>query len=748
MTVAAVGGAGGRGHGFGTAPVFLASISTILGAIMFLRFGYAVGHLGLGGALMLILLGHLVTVPTALAIAEIATNRRVEGGGEYFIISRSFGTAIGGAIGVSLYLSQAISVAFYMIAFAEAFRPLQGWLEQVTLMTFDPRLVSLPATLALMVLMLTKGANLGVKALWVVVSVLGLSLLLFFLGDPLPSARGVELSFFGEVEIADPFILVFAICFPAFTGMTAGVGLSGDLANPRRSIPLGIIAAAATGIVVYVALVVKLSLSASPEELATDQLVMARIALWGPIIPIGLACATLSSAIGSILVAPRTLQALARDGGLPLPLVNRFLAQGEGSENEPRHGTVVTSAIAAAFVALGNVDFVARIISMFFMVTYGALCLISFLEHFAARPSYRPSFPSRWWMSLIGAVMSFLLMLQMDPIYALLSIVVMAGLYRTIVKTQRNATDDLATIMRGVMTQLTRTLQTTLQEGRLGPQSADWRPSIIAVNGRSFDRAAPLQLLAWLCHRQGFGTYLHFVEGRLDGATFAASRTALDQLLVDARHRARGVYVNTMVSPSIRTALAQAIQFPGVSGMDNNTVLFELSGHDGPDVLAEVVEGCHLAAAVRKNAIVLRHTDHFFGNRSSIHVWSTWHDFTNVNLMILLSYILAGHPDWKRAEISIFAAFPEAQVAAERLRLETMIATGRLPISLANLEIISTDDRSDFNRLVEERSAGADLTIMGFTPERLEDRGGALLQRHPGLRDVLFVSSQEHILIE
>jgi len=747
-SVISVGGSGGRGHGFGTAPVFLASISTILGAIMFLRFGYAVGHLGLGGALLLILLGHLVTVPTALAIAEIATNRRVEGGGEYFIISRSFGTAIGGAIGVSLYLSQAISVAFYMIAFAEAFRPLEGWWERTTLMTFDPRLLSLPATLALMLLMLSKGASLGVKALWVVVSVLGLSLLLFFLGEPLPSAQGAEVSFFGGIGGADPFILVFAICFPAFTGMTAGVGLSGDLANPRRSIPLGIITATAVGIAVYVALVVKLSLSASPEELASDQLIMARIALWGPVIPIGLACATLSSAIGSMLVAPRTLQALSVDGGLPLPRVNRFLAQGEGSENEPRHGTVVTSVIAVAFVASGNVDFVARIISMFFMVTYGALCLISFLEHFAARPSYRPSFPSRWWMSLVGAVMSFLLMLQMDPIYALLAILVMAGLYRTIVTTRRDSTDDLATIMRGVMTQLTRTLQTTLQKRRLRGESADWRPSLIAVNGRSFDRAAPLQLMAWLCHRQGFGTYLHYVEGRLDADSFAASREALDRLLVDARHRAQGVYVNTMVSPSIRTALAQAIQFPGVSGMDNNTVLFELSRHDGPEVLAEVVEGCRMAAAVRMNAVVLRHTDHFFGNRSLIHVWLTWHDFANVNLMILLSYILAGHPNWRRAEISVFAAFPEAQVAAERARLETMIATGRLPISLANLVIIPTDDRSDFNRLVEERSAGADLTIMGFTAARLEAKGGELLLRHAGLRDVLFVSSQEHILIE
>ena len=173
-----------QGHGFGTGPVFLASISTILGAIMFLRFGYAVGHVGVLGALLIILLGHAVTVPTALAIAEIATNRRVEGGGEYFIISRSFGTTIGGAIGISLYLSQAISVAFYMIAFAEAFRPLATWFEETVGRGFDPRLISLPATVALIALVLTKGADLGVKALLGVAAVLGVSLVMFFLGTP------------------------------------------------------------------------------------------------------------------------------------------------------------------------------------------------------------------------------------------------------------------------------------------------------------------------------------------------------------------------------------------------------------------------------------------------------------------------------------------------------------------------------------------------------------------------------------
>ena len=142
------------GHGFGTAPVFLASISTILGAVLFLRFGYAVGNVGMVGVLLIVLIGHLVTLPTALALSEIATNRKVEGGGEYFIISRSFGRSIGGTIGIGLYVSQAISIAFYMIAFAEAFRPLAPAFETWLGIAFDPRWISLPATALLVLVVL------------------------------------------------------------------------------------------------------------------------------------------------------------------------------------------------------------------------------------------------------------------------------------------------------------------------------------------------------------------------------------------------------------------------------------------------------------------------------------------------------------------------------------------------------------------------------------------------------------------
>lgn len=736
-----------RGHGFGTAPVFLASISTILGAVLFLRFGYAVAHAGLFGAILIIVLGHLVTVPTALAIAEIATNRKVEGGGEYFIISRSFGRTIGAAIGLSLYLSQAISVAFYMIAFAEAFRPAGPWLERVLGIGFDPRLVSLPATLGLALLVLTRGATLGVKALWVVTGVLALSLGLFFLGGPSAAEGPGRLGAFERVPGHDSFMLVFAIVFPAFTGMTAGVGLSGDLANPRRSIPLGILSATLLGLVVYVAAVLKLAASASPALLAEDQLVMARIAIWGPIVPIGLACATISSAIGSILVAPRTLQALALDRVTPWKPVNEALAKGVGANNEPRNATLGTALLALATVAAGNVDFVARIISMFFMVTYGALCAISFLEHFAARPSYRPSFRSKWWVSLLGAAMCLFLMFQMDPLYAFLALALMVALYRGL-RASRGGADDLAAIFQGVMTQASRYIQLRLQEGAARRPTDEWRPSLIAVNRRSFQRAPPMQFMGWLCERYGLGTYLHFIEGRLEPATFRESRRVLARLVPASRARGSGVYVDTVISPSYESALAQSLQLPSASGLDNNTVLFEISIHDGPEVADELRRGLALAQAAHMSTLVLRHGDHFFGTRDSIHIWLTWHDHDNAALMILLSYILMGHPDWHDAEVRIFAAFPEKDVAEQKQKLHELVVAGRIPISEKNLRIIPTTDQVDFIRLAERVSASADLVVFGFTQERLAEKGPALFARFPGLRDTLFVCAGQRIQID
>ena len=155
-----------------------------------------------------------------------------------------------------------------------------------------------------------------------------------------------------------------------------------------------------------------------------------------------------------------------------------------------------------------------------------------------------------------------------------------------------------------------------------------------------------------------------------------------------------------------------------------------------------------MAGATRLNSLVLCHGDHFFGNRKTIHLWLTWHDFQNANLMILLAYILLGHPEWKEAEISIFAAFPTGKAKEETERLQELITGGRLPIAARKIQNIPTEDNVDFPALVERRSAGADLVMLGYTLDRLQEKGGELFLRHPGLRDILWVCSRERIKID
>ncbi|MBN1348805.1 amino acid permease [candidate division KSB1 bacterium] len=733
-----------HGYGFGTAPVFLAAISTILGAVLFLRFGYAVANVGLVGSIAIIFIGHAITIPTALAIAEIATNLKVEGGGEYFIISRSFGTMVGGTIGISLYLSQAISVAFYMIAFSEAFTPLFGWIHSHTGIIPKTWMISIPATILLLFIILKKGADLGVAMLWIVVSILTVSLLMFFAGRIAAVPESGDI--FRTVEKPDNFFLVFAIIFPAFTGMTAGVGLSGDLKNPRKSIPLGTLSATIVGMVVYILVVAKLSFSLTPVELAADQFAMGKIALWSPIIPIGLGAATLSSAIGSILIAPRTMQALAKDQIFPVAQINTFLSTGRGETNEPVNATLITAIIVLAFVSMGSVDIVAQVISMFFMITYGALCLVSFLEHFAGSPSYRPAFRSKWYLSLIGAIASFVMMFQMAPLYAFLSSIAIVLIYLYI-KRGREQEYGLSAMVKGALFQLTRQLQILIQRSAGEITAANWRPSFLAISSSSITRLAPFDLLRWFAHYYGFGSFIHFVRGPLNEKTQIESREKLDQLIKIGTQSRAGIYVDTIISPSFKTAVAQIVQIPGISGMENNSILFEFHEDDHEDIV-DIIEGCQFASVVDFNICVLRSSEWHFGYHKNIHIWLTPGDYRNANLMILISYIIMGHPDWKDCEIALFAAFEEKELNKEVNRLNKLIDKGRIPISQKNIQRVPWNTKEKtYEAIVCEHSDSADLVIMGFSLDKLTEEKGDFFKRFAKIKDVLFVRAGQKIII-
>ncbi|MFO7864041.1 MAG: amino acid permease [Salinivirgaceae bacterium] len=725
---------------FGTAPVFFTAISTILGAILFLRFGYAIGTVGFFGVIFIVLLGHMVTIPTALAISEIATNKRVQGGGEYYIVSRSFGLNIGATIGIALYLSQAISVAFYVIAFTESFAALFDWFSETYGYTLPRQVVSIPAMTLLGLLILKKGANLGVKALYVVVAVLFIALGLFFMGEPI----GGSTDYFSSnlsLKNSASFFTVFAIIFPAFTGMTAGVGLSGDLKKPGKSIPLGTIAGTLSGFVIYFFIAWKMASSASPEDLMNEQLIMAHIAPYGKyVIPLGLAASTISSALGSIMVAPRTLQALGNDTALPWSNANKIVRKSRKKDGEPFNASFVTIIIALVFVIIGDVNIVAQIITMFFMVTYGSLSLISFLNHFGSAPSYRPTFKSRWFVSLIGFIMAVWLMFKIDAAYALASVIAIGILYIYINKVhkQRRGMED---IFKGAFFQLNRKLQVYMQKNYKTRRHEEWRPSAICISSDSFNRQKALDFMGWLAYKYGFGTYIHMKNGYFSSKLATEATQELEKLVHIIEQKNSAVYVDTIISPSYTSAVAQSIQLPGISGMENNMVVFESLRTDTENMQA-IVENMPLVRAGNFDICLYASSIKPVNHKNGIHVWIRATDVDNANEMILLSYIITAHPTWEKSQISIFNIVSEGKKQNGREQILAIVEEGRLPISAKNIESVEIPENKTSKELICEKSGDAGLVIIGFLEEQVKHDGKEIFMNYENMGDILFVNSR------
>jgi Amino acid transporters len=731
-----------KASGFGATAVFLTTISTILGAILFLRLGFAVGSLGFWGTMVIIILGHLITIPTALAVSEIATNTRVEGGGVYYIISRSFGLKIGSTIGLTLFFSQAISVAFYVIAFTEAFSPFFYWWNASFGFELPKQVISVPSLIFLGLLILRKGSDIGMKMLYLINAILFVSMLMFFIGSPIEAGEdiarlpGNNFDFINK----DNFFPLFVICFPAFTGMTAGVGLSGDLKNPGKAIPLGTMGATLAGLVIYVLVIWKLAVSASQADLLEDQLIMSRIAVWGHIaIPVGLAACTFSSALGCILVAPRTLQALANDKSFPFNSANSFLSKGIGKTNEPYNATIVSFLIALFFVIIGNIDSVAQIISMFFLITYGTLCLISFLNHFGSAPSYRPKFNSRWYLSLGGFVLSVWVMFMINSLYTILSYLLIVIIY-LFLEHYNKSQKGLVDIFRGSLFQLNRYLRIFMQKDITGAEQEEWRPAAICISPNSFDRDKILLLMKWISFQHGFGTYFHFIEGYYSKQTHAESKEILRQLISTQKSNESSLYIDTMISPSYTSAIAQVIQTPSISGMENNMVIFEYD-KAYPEELNRIIDNISLTKAGNFDVCIFAGSAYPVRSQNDIHVWIRATDEVNTNLMILLGYIIIAHPDWKKSQIKIFITSSHAEKEDVVDKIKERIREGRLPITFANIEMVTIEPNQRINEVISANSKYAGLTIIGFREETIKRDEAKYFTDFQGLGDVLFVNA-------
>ena len=725
---------------FGTSAVYFTAIATLFGAILFLRFGFAVGTVGLWGVFALIILGNMVTIPTAMAISELATNKRVEGGGEYFIISRSFGLNIGGTLGIMLYLSQTISVAFYIIAFTEAFGFFFDYMSNSFGIELPRQVISVPVMLLLSALVIVKGANMGMKALYLVVGLLILSLILFFLGKPVEGNVATYFESNSKWVNSSQLFVVFSIIFPAFTGMTAGVGLSGDLKKPGKSIPLGTTAGTLTSFVIYFFIAYKLATSASSSQLLGNQLIMADIALFGSIIvPLGLAASTFSSALGSVMVGPRTLQAIALDNSIPIKSVNKWLSKTRNKDNEPVNSSIITCLIALVFVSIGGVDVVAQIITMFFLVTYGSLCLISFLNHFGSSPSYRPSFKSKWYISFLGFLTAVWVMFQISLIYTLVAFTTITLIYLYMDNFHKER-KGFAALFANSLFKVNRDLQIYLQKKKTRDTlKNDWRPSAICISKNTFKRSNALNLIDWISYKYGFGTYLHLIDGYFSRKTSAQAEEELKSLVTNL-DSSNHVYIDTIISPSTTSAIAQSIQIPGIAGMENNMVIFEFDKND-PQDLNGIIDNFRMVNAGGFDVCILASSHKPIVFKNGVHIWVRSFDTENTNLMILLGFIILGHPHWKKANIKLFNICSEEDAENVRKQMIELVGTGRLPITPKNVEVVIRDQNRSIKEIICTNSHDAGLTMIGFNENSFNNGNTDLFDGYDEMGNILFVHS-------
>lgn len=677
-------------QGLGTfGGVFTPSILTILGVIMYLRFGWVVGNVGLIGTLLIVTLSTGITFLTALSIAAIATDQRVRIGGAYYMISRSLGIESGGAIGIPLYLAQALSVALYTVGFAESVVDAFPML--------DIKLIGIITTVAVAILALVS-AKAAIRAQYFIMFGIALSLLSLLFGHPVEQSH---IEMWGAAQRhSEGFWTVFAVFFPAVTGIMAGVNMSGDLKDPGTSIPKGTFWAIGVGYVIYMGLPILLANRADALTLIEDPLIMRKISYWGDAILIGVWGATLSSAMGSILGAPRVLQALARDGVLPRWL--RWLGRGDGEDDTPRIGTLVTLGVALVAVWLGNLNIIAPILTMFFLTTYGVLNVTAGIERLLGSPSFRPKFKVHWSFSLLGAIGCVAVMLLINTvatvIAAIFVIVVFVWLER------RELQSAWGDVRRGIWMALTRAglmrLDSTVE-------AKTWRPHPLVLSGAPTKRWHLIDLASSLTHNRGILTISTVLKD--DNITTERKQT-LEKNIREflAKRSIQGLVRVTTATDSFQGA-EDLVEAYGLGALVPNTIV--LGGSESPELREKYCNMITSFYAQQRNIIAVHNNkEKGFGERRRIDVW--WGGLKgNGGLMMILAYLLQSSRKWWDARVNIKMVIKDPKaVDGTQKNLDRIIQKIRID---ADAEILVSKGKS-FDEILHESSQGADLVFMGM----------------------------------
>ncbi len=692
-----------RAQKFGTfGGVFVPSVLTILGVIMYLRLGWVVGNSGLIGTIVIILIAHVISITTGLSVSSIATDKKVKAGGIYYMLSRSLGLPIGGAIGIALFVATALSIAMYIVGFAESFNSVIGLnsLDMDALERVNNLRITGTITLIAISSIAMVSTSLAIKTQYYILGAIFLSLVSIFAGGMFLDHEFVPLSrpMFATAG-ATSMETVFAIFFPAVTGFTAGVAMSGDLKDPKKSIPVGTMAAIGVGLVIYIALAIFLSANVDEQVLREDTNILARIALFSaygaPFLMAGIWGATLSSALGGILGGPRILQAMSLDKVTP-----RIFARGAGKSNEPRNALIFAFVIAEAGILIGELDLIAPIVSMFYLTAYGFINLTCALESWSGS-DFRPSFNIPRSICWIGAIATFGVMFKLDMLAMFAAFVVIGLIFLYL--TRKQISMGFSDVWQGVWSEVVRLALSRISQAETDKRS--WRPNIILFSGSTDRRPHLLEYGTRLVGKLGLLSNFDLVEDQHTKVSFAKR-----EQVVEAGTESKGVFTRQYSCSDLYSGIERIAETYGFSGLDPNTILMGWARYtDHPIRFSQLI---HKFQQLDYSMLIMDYDQRVgFGKKSRIDIWSQ-NGGRHLTFALTISRFLNTSDDWQDARVRL-------NILADTSRVDDMIIHQRLDQVQEDLRInfevriVNTAlEQRSFYEIVQFESAEADLVYL------------------------------------
>ncbi len=705
-----------EGKKFGTfGGVFTPSILTILGVIMYLRMGWIVGNAGLVGTIGIIIVAHIISVSTGLSISSIATDKKVGAGGVYYVLSRSLGLPIGGALGITLFVATAFSIALYMVGFAEIFNEYcqigyvenaKGIMVPADDMTNSYRLTGSIGLLALTILALIS-TSIAIKLQYFILTAIILSLVSIFLGEGETVTLALsEITSRSHLLVASNmsssggfvgYATIFAIFFPAVTGFTAGVAMSGDLKDPKKAIPGGTMGSIIVGLVVYLALGIFLHYAIDGTTLINDPKAIFNWALIGILVYAGVWGATLSSALGGILGGPRILQAMSID-----KLTPRIFAKGTGASNEPRNALILTVIIAEAGILIGDLNVIAEVVSMFYLAAYGFINLSFFLESWASS-DFNPTFRVKKWIGLVGFGATFLVMSQLNLIAMVAAFVIIGGIYFFL--SRRQIALGTGDIWQSVWATIVKKGLKRMESGN--DHKRNWKPNTLLFSTDDEYRSKMIEFSKAVSGQTGIITNFDLHENAEAKVLFPKSKEAVR----DEELKKYGIFGRRLEVQNIFKGIESIACTFGFSGIEPNTTLMNWPGQTKDPVwFTDMTEKL---IALDYNVLYLDYDPRWgFRKKEQIDLW--WRGVgNNSELMLALAKFITASPDWSHASIRILLVNDtnvDFKVIENRIQVVVDEFRVRAEIKVINNEV----DQKPIYDLMKVHSSEADLVFVGI----------------------------------